>query len=752
MARSNVEEAPRSANDPVVAMDAKLMVATDSGDVDKLKELLKKEDATAMVVVTAATSKKPSKDDKSCSGDIDPLLLESACGGSLQDLNDLLKKPPIPEYQESLGDAEEGVDHQPAAGVFLKGVTPNGDTALHVVSSNGDNQDFMNYAAIIHDEDRGLLFTKNHKGDTPLHCACRAGNYEMVSRLIELAADRKFELLREVNHRQETALHEAVRFEDGKTLGHEERALLDADTTKGKEEKIIKYVNENKSPEIVKLLMDTDTQLANYPAVGISPIYLAILLEKDTIALALYVKSYGNLSYCGPDGQNALHVAILRATDTVVSTVMIEKLLNWNKGLATKRDKHGSTPLHFASSLNDFFWYPPWVRTSRRSRLNLNIVTKVFEANPAAVYQADRNGLFPIHVAAALATRSTIDFFLKKSPRSAGLCNADGRTFLHVAVEKRRLNIVSFICQYPVNWILNVQDKDGNTAMHLAIKSGIFRMCCTLLGNNKVQLNLSNDDGETPLDLSRRMIPRGMNYVVNSEGQIYRALYSFGAKHSGLRWDCIQATYGHPLNKQEEDRESQKMKDATQTFIVGAVLIATVAFGAIFAPPGGYRADDHVKGGTPTLAGRYIFYAYMMATTLAFLCSSTATIGLMLSGTSLVNLRTRRINFSMSVMFMFSSLTSLVAAFSLAVYMVLAPVTRSTAIVIFMITPLVQVCKNLEWIIKWVVLARPLCVRKGRRVAMTQLLGRAFFMMSLELWPLIVITVWAGFARIRTHH
>jgi hypothetical protein len=124
----------------------------------------------------------------------------------------------------------------------------------------------------------------------------------------------------------------------------------------------------------------------------------------------------------------------------------------------------------------------------------------------------------------------------------------------------------------------------------------------------------------------------------------------------------------------------------------------------------------------------------------------------MLSGTSLVNLRTRKINFSISVMFMFSSLTSLVAAFSLAVYMVLAPVTRSTAIVIFMITPLVQVYKNLEWIIKWVVLARPLCVRKGRRVAMTQLLGRAFFRMSLELWPLIVITVWAGFARIRTHH
>jgi hypothetical protein len=101
---------------------------------------------------------------------------------------------------------------------------------------------------------------------------------------------------------------------------------------------------------------------------------------------------------------------------------------------------------------------------------------------------------------------------------------------------------------------------------------------------------------------------------------------------------------------------------------------------------------------------------------------------------------------------MFSSLTSLVAAFSFAVYMVLAPVTRSTAILIFMITPLVQLYKNLESIVKWVVLARPLRVRKGRIVAMGELLGRALFGLLGELWPLVVITVWAGFARIRIHH
>jgi hypothetical protein len=46
------------------------------------------------------------------------------------------------------------------------------------------------------------------------------------------------------------------------------------------------------------------------------------------------------------------------------------------------------------------------------------------------------------------------------------------------------------------------------------------------------------------------------------------------------------------------------IKDSTHALGIGSVLIATVAFGANFALPGGYRADDHPNGGTPTLAGR----------------------------------------------------------------------------------------------------------------------------------------------------
>uniref|UniRef100_K3ZEX5 PGG domain-containing protein n=1 Tax=Setaria italica TaxID=4555 RepID=K3ZEX5_SETIT len=605
----------------------------------------------AMVVVTAATSKKPSKEDQFPAGRINPLLLASACVGSWKALNFLLEREdakkapmvaPTQEFLELLaggsgtkgriavsaaGDVEEGVDHEPAppaAGALLKGVTPDGDTALHAVASNGDNgDDFLKCAGIICDRDRDLLFAKNHMGDTPLHCAVRSGSSKMVSRLIALAehegAEGKLKLLRMENERHETALHEAVRIEDEKNM--------------------------------VRLLMGSDPELANYPAKGISPLCLAILLEKDTIAVTLYKKSGGNLSYSGPDGQNALHVAVLGAT------MMVEVLLRLNRSLPTQGDKHGSTPLHFASSLHQdssgFFWCPPWIRNYWRTRIS-NIVAKVFEANPAALY--------PIHVAASVGTTSTVEFFLQKSPSSAGLRNAKGRTFLHVAVEKRRREI-----------------------------------------------------------------------------------------HSGLRCDHIEQKHRRPLNQKEKKKESNLIKDTTQMFIVVAILIATVAFGATFAIPGGYKADDHLNGGTPTLAGRYIFDAYMMANTLAFVSSTVATVALVISGTTMVDLGTRQWNLIAAVYLLSSSVTSMTVAFALAAYMVLAPVARSTAIAIFMISPLPVLYRNVDRIFKWGLLARARLVRKGPIPTILNFFGMAVFgTILMDLWPLIVTFAWAAFARI--HH
>ncbi|XP_044431087.1 ankyrin-1-like [Triticum aestivum] len=253
---------------------------------------------------------------------INPLLLASVCYGSAGALNFLFNRedakvaPMIMPTQAFLdllvgytpsrstrrrltvlhasGGVEDVVDQLDlqAATPLLKGITAEGDTALHVVASHGDNLEFLECARIIVKRYQALLFSLNNKDDTPLHCAARAGHSKMLSCLIEVATSHKrlHELLRQENMCKETALHDAVR------IG---------------------------SNDIVMRLLAADSDLANYPKEGTSPLYLAISLQKDIIARTLHEKSDGNLSYFGPKGGNALHAAILRGTGTKSSILKL---------------------------------------------------------------------------------------------------------------------------------------------------------------------------------------------------------------------------------------------------------------------------------------------------------------------------------------------------------------------------------------------------------------------------------------------
>jgi hypothetical protein len=90
------------------------------------------------------------------------------------------------------------------------------------------------------------------------------------------------------------------------------------------------------------------------------------------------------------------------------------------------------------------------------------------------------------------------------------------------------------------------------------------------------------------------------------------------------------------VKSRDEIKEMDVLKDSTGTLCIGSVLIATVTFGATFAVPGGYIADDHSNGGSPILARRYAFNAFIASNILVFVFSAMATIDLMYSGSPLL--------------------------------------------------------------------------------------------------------------------
>jgi Domain of unknown function len=66
-----------------------------------------------------------------------------------------------------------------------------------------------------------------------------------------------------------------------------------------------------------------------------------------------------------------------------------------------------------------------------------------------------------------------------------------------------------------------------------------------------------------------------------------------------------------------QEKEKQDAMDTTQVVGLGFLLIATVTFASAFTLPGGYNSDN----GTPVLGRRYIFKAFILAHTMAFMKS-----------------------------------------------------------------------------------------------------------------------------------
>ncbi|KAM0842736.1 hypothetical protein ACQ4PT_058181 [Festuca glaucescens] len=467
--------------------------------------------------------------------------------------------------------------------------------------------------------DSSLFSSQNSALDTPLHCAVRAGHGNAVTVLVELAWDSGDDsVLGCKNEAGETALHLAAK------LGH--AAAVEAMVSKAP----------NLASEV------------NYA--GVSPLYLAVM-SRSVPAVRAITTSCSDASAAGPSSQNALHAAVFQGKE------MVGLLLNWNPSLASEAEDSGSTPLHFASSDGDS-----------------SIVGAILRAvPPCTVRMRDSGGLSALHIAAGMGHDGVAKALMKACPEAAELRDDRGGTFLHAAARGGHLEVVSLATKKAIlghshlsRGLLNSQDRDGNTPLHLAVAARAPRVAENLLWTGKVRADVMNNDGDTPLDLSAR------STSFFSMLGLMVTLAAFKGQTRPQRQDHAEKWNGYGITK--------GMEKTSDNLAVVAVLIATVAFTATNNVPGAYeQADDDTHGkmffkGMAVLQRKDLFKCFIVLDSFALVTSVFAVI-LLIFGKASRSAGSWK-TFAVALHCLWASLISIIVAF----YAALSAVTTTRAV------------------------------------------------------------------------
>ncbi|CAL4995228.1 unnamed protein product [Urochloa decumbens] len=468
-------------------------------------------------------------------------------------------------------------------------VSAERNTVFHVAAEQGHDE--LIRELYLRFREQVLLSRRNSALDTPLHCTARAGHVRAVAVLVQLARDCGENILGCKNEAGDTALHLAARHGHGGAV----EVLVSAAAEPAAEEN----------------------------NAGMSPLYLAVM-SGSVQAVRAIIRACKDASSDGPSSQNALHAAVFQSSE------MIHLLLEWRPTLADQVDSSGSSPLHFAASDG-----------------NRKIVKAILcAAPPGAVYRKDScGGLSALHVAARMGHHRVVKDLLQIYPDAGELRDNDGSTFVHAAAREKRSKVVYLAVKDPMlHSLLNAQDRDGNTPLHLAVAAGAPGVVEALLRKGKVRADVLNNDGRTAFDLAA-----GSTHFFTMVSLVV-TLVAYRAQLRPQRQDHLKQWSGGDM--------AEGIDKTSESLSVVAVLIATAAFAAGFNVPGGYSDTT----GEANLADKPSFKSFLFLDTLAMATSVIAVILLVYGRVSRSAAGSWK-SFAAALHFMWVSLISLMVAF-----------------------------------------------------------------------------------------
>ncbi|XP_073023652.1 ankyrin repeat-containing protein At2g01680-like [Primulina eburnea] len=251
---------------------------------------------------------------------------------------------------------------------------------------------------------------------------------------------------------------------------------------------------------------------------------------------------------------------------------------------------------------------------SSASNGHVDVVNAILDADVSSMMIVRKNGKTPLHTTARYGRLNVVKALVQRDAGIVSIKDKKGQTALHMAVKGQETSVVDELLEADHS-ILNERDKKGNTALHIATRKNRSQIVGLLLSYAHVDVNAINNQRETAMDIAEKL------QYGDSPLEIKEALVEAGAKHAihigqgdeAMELKRTVSDIKHEVHSQIKQNERTQRRvsgiakelkkihrEAVQNTInsvtVVAVLVASIAFLALFNLPGQYYPDGPEAG------------------------------------------------------------------------------------------------------------------------------------------------------------
>ncbi|CAL1399175.1 unnamed protein product [Linum trigynum] len=321
------------------------------------------------------------------------------------------------------------------------------------------------------------------------------------------------------------------------------------------------------------------------------------------------------------NGYDAFHIVSKQGN---LETLRV--LMEVNPVLAMTFDSSNTTTLHSAAAQG-----------------HMDVVDFLLEQCGTVAAIAKSNGKMALHLATRNGHLQIVKALLVKDVAIATRTDKEGQTALHMAVKGQNAELVEELVMSDPS-LINMVDGKVNTALHIAARKGRTQIVVKLLEHQGLDKIAINKSGETAFDTAEKTGHKELAAVMEKNGVLSAKSLKPNGKtnparelkqtvsdikhevHNQLETTRITRKKVQGIAKRLNKMHTEGLNNAITSTTVVAVLIATVAFAAIFQVPGQY-ADDPNKlahgqsAGQARIASRLPFIIFIVFDSIALFIS-----------------------------------------------------------------------------------------------------------------------------------